>query len=102
MPRDEPLIVGRLQAHGSAPYQYRTGENPSYYLKVMTDRGERTLWGQDLKRAIEQATTRPAIGDLVGARRVSREPVRIPARPRDSQGRDPRQGVQPAYRNRWV
>ena len=44
---------------------------PSYYLKVMTSRGERILWGKDLERAIAKAATGPKIGDLIGARRMS-------------------------------
>ena len=52
MRRSEALIIGRLQAHGRAQYQFRAGEDVSYYLKVLTNRGERTLWGKDLERPV--------------------------------------------------
>jgi hypothetical protein len=96
-PDREELVTGRLQAHGSAPYQFNAGASSSYYLKILTNQGERTLWGQDLKRAIEKAVTAPQIGDVVGARRVGRDAVTILPR-KNSRDAVP----QPAYRNRWV
>ena len=35
---------------------------------LITIRGERTLWGKDLERAITEGETRPKVGDLIGAR----------------------------------
>src|SRR5487761_264144 len=49
--RGGQLLVGRLTEHGRAPYQFRSGEDLSYYVKLLTSRGERTLWGKDLERA---------------------------------------------------
>jgi len=53
MPRDETLIVGRLQAHGSAPYQFQAGA--TFSLKLATDRGERVVWGKDLRKLCTSA-----------------------------------------------
>lgn len=100
--RLERLTVGRLQAHGPAPYQFRKGETPSYFVRLLTDRGERVLWGKDLERAIATSTTQPTIGERVGARRTGREAVTIVARERDADGRVVRQTEQLAHRNRWV
>jgi putative DNA primase/helicase len=101
-PREERLIVGRLQAFGRAPYQFRTDESPSFFVKILTQRGERTLWGKDLERALKEATSRPQQGDQVGARRVGREAVTIVAKERDAEGRVLRQTEMVAHRQRWV
>jgi putative DNA primase/helicase len=96
------LTVGRLVAHGAARYQFRAEEEPSYYVRVLTNRGERTLWGKDLERALGEAETKPTVGDMIGARRVAREAVTVTARERDAEGRIVRQAERQAHRNRWV
>jgi hypothetical protein len=99
---DGDLLIGRLAAHGRANYQFRAAEEPSYYLKLLTSRGERVLWGKDLERALAEAETRPAIGDLVGARRASREAVTITTRQRDAAGQVVSQAERKAHRTHWV
>jgi hypothetical protein len=101
MPRSD-LIIGRLKAHGRAPYRFESGAETSYYLKVQTDRGERTLWGQDLARAIEKAVTQPEIGDVIGARSTTREAITLRKPQRDSEGRVIGETRERGYRNRWV
>lgn len=101
-PRGGELLVGRLTAHGRAHYQFRSGEGLSYYVKLLTSRGERTLWGKDLERAISASETQPKAGDLVGARRVARRAVTITTRQRDAEGRVVRQEEHHAHRTRWV
>ena len=96
------LLIGRLAAHGLANYQFRVTEEPSYYLKLLTSRGERTLWGKDLERALTEAETRPSVGDLVGARRTSREAVTITTRQRDASGQVVSQAERQAHRTHWV
>jgi hypothetical protein len=100
--RGGQLLVGRLTAHGRARYQFRSGEDLSYYVKLLTSRGERTLWGKDLERAITASETQPKVGDLVGARRAGRRAVTITARERDAEGRVLRQEEHHAHRTRWV
>lgn len=91
--RDRGLIVGRLLAYGKAPYQFRAAEDPSFFVRLQTQRGERVLWGKDLARAIVAATTQPRIGDMVGARRTGCEPVTVVRA---------NQSEQLVHRNRWV
>jgi len=101
MRRDEQIVVGRFEEHGRAPYQFRAWEEPSYFLKVLTNRGERILWGKDLERAIAQSATQIKVGDLIGARRIGGEIVTITTRQRDADGRVI-EGTRPARRHRWV
>lgn len=100
--RSGALVIGRLTEHGVANYQFRRDENPSYYVKVLTSRGVKVLWGKDLERALVAAETRPKIGDLVGVRRTGREAVTITARRRDPSGRVIAEEAQVAHRTRWV
>jgi hypothetical protein len=100
--REDKLIVGRLLEHGRANYQFRRDEAPSYFIKLLTQRGERLLWGKDLERALTASTTQPKLGEMIGARRVAREAVTITARQRDAEGRIVSQSEQLAHRNRWV
>ena len=92
--RDRGLTIGRLLAHGAAPYQFRPTEAQSFFVRLQTQHGERVLWGKDLARAIAAATTQPKIGDVVGARRVGREAVTVTSRASGTE--------QLAHRNRWV
>jgi hypothetical protein len=91
--RDRGLTVGRLLAYGAAPYQFRSTEDLSFFVRLQTQRGERVLWGKDLARAIAAAATQPQIGDMVGARRVGRDAVTVTSRATDEQL---------VHRNRWV
>jgi putative DNA primase/helicase len=75
--RGNQLIVGRLLEHGTANYEFRSDQDPSYYLKLLTNRGERLLWGKGLEKALNTAQTQPKTGDVVGARRVGRQAVSI-------------------------
>jgi hypothetical protein len=102
MRREDLLIVGRLGEHGRAPYQFRSGQDPSYFLKLLTNRGERILWGKDLERAVARSATSPKIGDLIGARRIGREPVTVTDRQHDASGHVLSQSSHQAYRIQWV
>jgi hypothetical protein len=75
---DSRLIVGRLEAHGPAKYHFRPDQSASYFLKVITSRGTRILWGKDLERAIAQSRTQPKIGSHIGVRRTGYETFAIP------------------------
>jgi len=75
---DSRLIVGRLEAHGPAKYHFRADQSASYFLKVITSRGTRILWGKDLERALTQSRTQPKIGSQIGVRRTGYETFAIP------------------------
>lgn len=95
------LIVGRLQEHGRATYQFRPDQEPSYYAKLVTVAGVKILWGKDLERAIHAGETKPKAGDLVGARRTGREAVTVVDRTRDAAGKVVTQSEHHAHRTRW-
>ena len=100
--RGGSLLVGRLTEHGRANYQFRADENASYYVKILTSRGPRTLWGKDLERALNSGETRPKVGDLIGARRAGREAVTFMARRRVADGRTVTEEAHYAHRTHWI
>ena len=46
-------------------------------MKIETERGERTLWGIDLERAVKESLTRPQIGAAVGLRAIRKDSVTV-------------------------
>jgi hypothetical protein len=96
------LVIGRLTEHGVANYQFRADESTSYYVRLLTSRGTKTLWGKDLERALVSGETKPKLGELIGARRVAREAVTVTAKRRISEGRIVAEEAHLAHRTRWV
>ena len=99
--KPEELITGRLVDHGSATYRQDPHEPMSYFVKIETDRGERTLWGVDLGRAFKESLTKPEIGDDVGLRAVRREAVKVRAQKRDAAGELIERELE-THRNHWI
>ncbi|MGV1822716.1 Ti-type conjugative transfer relaxase TraA [Agrobacterium sp. CG160-95] len=68
---------GILVEHGVAPYEHKPGNRDSYFVTLEhRDGQQRTIWGVDLKRAIEVA--QPNIGDRIGLKRDGSETVTLP------------------------
>lgn len=100
--RPRGLLVGTLVEHGRAPYRHDMKEAMSYYAKIETATGERTVWGVDLERAFKESLSKPASGDLIGLRAVRQEPVTIKAKERDAEGKVVRERDLETVRNRWI
>ena len=81
-----PPITGVLLAHAAAPYQFDPGQRMSYYLRVRTEVGERTLWGADLERALAESRSGPRIGDEVVLRQRGARPVTVRVPDRNAAG----------------
>lgn len=87
-PRDGPLppTVGVLLAHAAAPYQFDPMQRMSYYVRVQTEVGERTLWGADLERALAESRSGAAVGDEIVLRQRGARPVTVRVQERNAQG----------------
>jgi putative DNA primase/helicase len=96
------LITGRLLEHGRDAYQHDPSEALSYFVKLETARGERTVWGVDLERALKESLTKPGVGEEVGLRAVREESVTVKARRRDEQGQVRGMEDLTTHRNRWI
>ena len=71
--------AGVVLEHGAAPYKHNPRAAMNYFVKLDTDKGERTVWGVDLQRAMTEGAA--GVGDRVhlayiGSRMVTvQEPV---------------------------
>ncbi|NPD15053.1 relaxase domain-containing protein [Xinfangfangia sp. D13-10-4-6] len=88
-PRPEGML-GTLRDHGTAPYRQEEGKKESYFVTLETDRGEKTLWGVGLARAMKESGVAP--GDHIALRVVAGAPVKV----RDGDG------WKEVVRNSWV
>ncbi|UYZ10718.1 Ti-type conjugative transfer relaxase TraA [Agrobacterium salinitolerans] len=69
--------AGRLVDHGVAPYEHNPQSRESYFVTLENDKGDqRTVWGVDLKRAIQEA--KPKIGDRIFLQHEGATPVTLP------------------------
>ena len=96
------LLVGTLLDHGPDHYRFDPKEDPSYFVRIKTVEGIRTVWGKDLERAMTHSMTQPAIGEAVGLRRVGAESVTVRRRERDAEGQVIGEHALGAKRHRWV
>lgn len=83
-------LTGELVACGAAPYQNKPKERQSYFVTVRTPTGEKTLWGKELRFAIEAVAPRP--GEMLKITHEGKESIQITTK--DGQT------IQ-AHRNRW-
>lgn len=103
--RTEPArgwIKGKLLEHGPANYRNDPSEPQSYFVKLETESGERTIWGVDLERALKQALSRPQVGDAVALRAVRREAVTVRAPAVNGRGKIVGTQALDKHRNRWI
>lgn len=100
--RRDGLLTGRLVDHGRATYRHDPREPMSYFVKIETARGDRTIWGVDLERALRESLTQPEPGDEVGLRAVRQDAVTVRAPERDAEGTVVAQRDLATHRNRWI
>jgi putative DNA primase/helicase len=100
-PAESRALTGRLVDHGAAPYQQDPHEAMSYFVRVATPRGERTVWGVDLGRAMRESLSQPKAGDDILMRKLGQDTVTV-RRPRhDESGREVGVEEKGTHRNRW-
>ena len=100
-PAPDRVRAGRLIDHGTANYQHDRHADLSYYVKIETAEGERTLWGKDLQRAVEQSLSRASPGDEVVVRQLGAKPVTVIRPVRDEEGRIVDRTHVQTHLNRW-
>ncbi len=95
----ERVVVGTVVDHGIDHYEHDAQKDKNYFVKVATDRGERKIWGLDLRRACEQGKVQR--GDAVALVQRAQEPVTVTVPIRDRSGASIGTASQPAIRNPW-
>ena len=87
--------VGKIIEHGAAPYENDAKNTNSYFVKLETERGERTVWGVDLKRALEQG--KAGVGDHIALAYQGRQQVQVKLNDKTTG----QVALQPVNRNTW-
>jgi putative DNA primase/helicase len=91
---------GRLVEHGAAPYQHVADNDASYFVTLQTPAGRQTIWGVDLKRAIEDSGA--AMGDGIVLSQQTSKGVTVKTPERDGQGNRTGRRVEiDATRHEW-
>jgi hypothetical protein len=85
-PEADRVTFGRLLEHGPAKHLFHPKGQVSYFVRIDTARGERVFWSPQLKSAMAQSQTQPQIGDEIGVRENSIQPVTVIAHVRDADG----------------
>lgn len=85
-PPTDRLTVGKLIDHGRARHEFHPRGHPSYYVKILTDDGARTIWARGLERALQKSRTQPQVGDVIGIRENNIAPVSFITRTRNAEG----------------
>ena len=85
-PSIDRLTVGKLIDHGRARHEFHPQGHPSYYVKILTDDGPRTIWARGLERALAKSRTQPQVGDVIGVRENNIAPVSFITRTRNAEG----------------
>jgi hypothetical protein len=85
-PEFDRLTVGKLIDHGPARHEFNPQGHPSYYVKILTSDGARTVWGKGLETAFQRSRTQPQIDDLIGIRENNLDPVSFVTRTRNRDG----------------
>ncbi|CAH0356066.1 LPD7 domain-containing protein [Aquabacterium sp. CECT 9606] len=93
------VYVGKMLDHGEAPYEHKKDNEPSYYVKLETSSGEKTVWGVDLKRALTEGKSQP--GDDVVIAYQGKQEVPVTVKERDAQGKVIGETQIMANRNTW-
>lgn len=94
------VYVGRLLAHGPAPYEHKPDEKENYFVTLKTINGEQTIWGVDLARAIEVGGAK--LGDDLALTYRGKETVTVRTNERDANGRlTGKQVATEVDRNTW-
>lgn len=97
--RQPRAITGVLVAHGAAPYRDDPKENPSYYVKVATPKGDRTVWGLDLERSL--ATSGVKQGEAITVAFEGNKAVTVEGAKRDAAGKVIGREAIDTHRNTW-
>jgi putative DNA primase/helicase len=93
--------TGRLLDHGTANYKHDRHADLSYFVKIDTPDGDRTLWGKDLERAVTQSLSRAKPGNDVVVRQLGAKPVTVIRAVRDEEGRIVERTQVQTHLNRW-
>jgi len=91
--------TGRLIEHGAAPFEFNEDNKRSYFVKVATAGGEKTYWGIDFPRALEENSAK--VGQEITIKNLGKKAVTVSEDVRDDDGKVVGQREVVTHRNTW-
>ena len=93
------INTGRIVSFGPAPYQHQKDASASYQVTIESDGKQRTVWGVDLQRAVEQSGAN--VGDSITLTYEGRKAVSVEIDQKDKKGVVIGTTTIQAHRNSW-
>jgi len=90
---------GKLLEHGSAKFNHDPNAKENYFVKLATSKGEKTIWGVDLKRMMSESNLKD--GDDIKIKFQGRIPVTVETLKWDETGKIIGKEEITAHRNTW-
>ncbi|KQN49967.1 hypothetical protein ASE93_23610 [Serratia sp. Leaf50] len=92
-------VKGQIVEHGPAPYDFDKKNAESYFIKLRTKSGVKTVWGVELESAMRQS--RVGEGQVVNLQLMGKNAVNIQKPVHDEQGKLLRYEAATVHRNTW-
>lgn len=97
----EGPITGKLLDHGQDHYRFDPKADWSYFIRIQTEEGKRTIWSDDFQRAIKQSLSGVKIGDPVVLQHRGAVPVVVTRQVFDNDGNVIGEKHVSTHRNSW-
>jgi hypothetical protein len=97
--QNQRVYVGKVLEQGEAPYEQDPKNEKSFYVKLETAKGDKLVWGVDLKRALEEGNI--PIGHDVVIANQGRKQVPVTVKDRDASGAIISTNTLVTHRNSW-
>jgi hypothetical protein len=97
--KHERVYVGQLVARGVDHFDFNKDNERSPYVTLRGPAGERTVWGVDLPRALEEAQVK--VGDAIALEHRGVQPVMVTVKDRDASGKVIEEREEVGKRNTW-
>jgi len=96
---NDRVYVGLLTARDYAPYEFKENAKDSPYVKLQGPDGEKTIWGVDLPRALDDASVK--VGDSIALEFRGMRAVTVPVKDLDKAGQVVGWHDETVNRNTW-
>jgi len=92
-------ISGILLNHGKANYQHDPQKEKSYFATIRTDKGERTMWGVGIEKAVSESGV--SVGDKISLKKMGKEFVTVKEGIFNDDGKRIGENSVDTHRNKW-
>jgi len=92
-------LVGQLLEHGPAPYQFNNDNSNSYFIKLKTREGERTVWGAELASALKESGV--SEGQVLSLQHKGKKMVTVQVPQKNDEGHITGYKERHTHRNHW-